>query len=965
MKKFRIRLAYLFAALLIVSSLFLTPYYVTFAEDGEEEPVLQEALTEEDHSTFSEGMLSAAISRYEEELLQNPDSDMPDPHKIITGASLPYLGSGGVVALHIDFPADPVDSPNHAHPPEDDESALQNALSFLSDYYQRSSYGKLSLYGDAYSYSAIKPREEYSDGYELLKEAVYALDNTIDYSNYDADKDGRIDCIVMHIPHNNDDRWGSTWWSSCSVDLTQSIVLDGVSVASNIIVSRDMSQENGRLTLVHECGHAMGFPDYYSYDKEATDSDVYPSLTGTLTFDIMDNTTGDHNGFSKWVAGWLDDDDVIRVHAGEDGVYALRGGEEVGTKNDDGSITLRLESYDAEEIGKTGGIIVVSNDDPTLFSNYYMLQYDTYAGNEQLYYKRIPLAELSSGFRVFRVQAELHDGILVHSNTNDVLFNKLIELVDHDYTESHFIASHPFVTVSSEEKDPYGCMFYAGDTLTPVTDPSTNFRENINVGFTGIYMEFLESEDSYGTVRIWYSDEDKPETTELELELTSAEAIPGGYHISFHANQKLSLANRYGIYGIIDDMGAFVYYPRDLTVKDNTLEGTIYCDPDLLRKDSKFVFRFSQGAFNTAAGESPRIDIEIPVSQDLVELSESRYVLGTEVINSDYGDPGVHKFLPVSRAEDGTYYFYEFSNTYSIAEPGNTVLHKYSFTDTAPGDLKEEVIAGDSEEYQQALELNRAQLRGEPTERASIVPEGAELGEYPYVFDAVKIDDCYYVLSFREHRGWSPDGSSQDSGDGLYNAPVQNQLALSKLDANGKLIKQEAPVANEIIQDPSSYRVPNVMLQQGPNSKLAVMIYMPSQEYTDSHLVNRAATFFYDQDLNFESRLDNYSTGCGTWLEDGRYIAFTGRVMPGSVEELDARIERVKLINYDITSVIDPKEDPEPETTTEPASETPSGPDSPDTGDHTSLASWVVLICAAFAVIVAVCVVWRRKKEDH
>ncbi len=50
----------------------------------------------------------------------------------------------------------------------------------------------------------------------------------------------------------------------------------------------------------------------------------------------------------------------------------------------------------------------------------------------------------------------------------------------------------------------------------------------------------------------------------------------------------------------------------------------------------------------------------------------------------------------------------------------------------------------------------------------------------------------------------------------------------------------------------------------------------------------------------------NNSTGCGTWLADGRYIAFTQRVVPGSMEELINKIDRTVLINYDITGVIDP-----------------------------------------------------------
>ena len=65
------------------------------------------------------------------------------------------------------------------------------------------------------------------------------------------------------------------------------------------------------------------------------------------------------------------------------------------------------------------------------------------------------------------------------------------------------------------------------------------------------------------------------------------------------------------------------------------------------------------------------------------------------------------------------------------------------------------------------------------------------------------------------------------------------------------------------------------------------------------------ATFFFDQDLNLISRLNNFSTGCGTWLEDGRFIAF-GQRNAQIMEEFDAGILRADMVSYDITTVIDP-----------------------------------------------------------
>ncbi len=981
MKKIRVRLSYILASLLILGSFFISPNYTSFADEPEEKTIVQETeqdsfaedaveeniTLEDDHSEFSDEMLQAAINRYKKPMLRNvdPDAGNNDPHKIISGASLPYTGTGKVIALHIDFPMDPGDSQNHAHPEGDNKDALENALGFLHDYYYRASYGKLNIIGNVFSYSAKKPRGDYEDRYALLSEVLSALDEQINYKDYDADDDERIDCVVMHLPYNERDGWGTTWWPSCAVDSWKAVPqMDGVTVGSNIILSRNVAEDDGQITLVHESGHAMGFPDYYSYDTEVPDNDPYRTLTGTLTFDMMDNNTGDHNGFSKWIAGWLTNNDVTYVNVNKYGVTAYRGDQEIVTKNEDGSITLTLSSFnDKDDPTKTGGIIVVGNDlGNDLFTNFYMLQYDTFAGNEMVYYKENPLTELSSGFRVFRVQAQLQDGHLIHNNTHDRLFNKLIELVDHDYKKDHARSNNPFVTVAYDSEGPdYECMFYKDDQLYPTTDPSTNFLENIDVGFTGIYMDFLESEETYGTVKIWYSDDAEPEEKDFQLELTSAEALPGGYQISVKANQQLSLANPYGIYGVIDNRGASIYHLYDTFINGNTMSGKTYCDPDLLKKSSSFIVRFIQGTFYIAEGaESPEKELSIPVSQDMVDLSESGYVKGTEIINNaDFGDIGVHKFSPIRRMEDGTYTFYEYSNTYSIAENGNTILHKYFFTEDAPGELREELIPSDSEEYLEVMKMNHAYLSRNPTENASIVPGGAQLGEYPYVYDAVKMNDMYYVLSYRKKIGWGSAAPSPEEDGVLYNAPEQNELALSKLDAGGNLITQ-VTVGNDILQDLDSYMTPSVRIQAGPNKKLAVQLFQPAQQYYNGHLVDHAGTFFYDQDLVFEGRLDNYSTGCGTWLDDGRYIAFTQRQMLIQ-EEYDEGVDRRWLINYDITGVIDPKVEPEPAAPDEPVK-----PDTPNTGDSTSYTIWIVLMVAAVAVIIIIVIVLlvlKRKRK--
>ncbi len=909
MKKYLKRLFPFVFALIISSGLFFASQSFVFAEDLSEEPAAAEELfdtsseestenlpEEPEHDSFSEEMLSEAIELYSAEpapLLGNsPEGNARDPHKIIEGASLPYTGTGNILAFHINFPND--DDPGHQTFEEGDTvEALQNAIGIstdntnyssddfaqynnLHDYYQRASYGKLFLYGDVYSYSALKDREDYTDHEELLKEVMDFFNEQIDYSKYDADGDKEIDCVYLHVPYDGLDEWSTKWWPACHV-ASDSIFYDNVAVASNIVISRHMNKESGRRTLIHETGHAMGFPDYYSYNTAQNPSAVGPNgLSGIMTYDMMNDDIGDHNGFSKWIAGWLTEDDIIRVQADENGVVAKKNGVPVGTLDSDGSLTLDLSAFDTDTVSETGGIIVIDNSGQAPFSSYYMIQYDSYAGNQKISYGFDDGLPLTSGFRVFRVQAELTDyNTLLHNNTDDPLYNRLIEVVDHDITSYH--SSRDGRISSAYAEDSLGCLFYAGDSLTPKSTPSTNFQENIDVGFTGLTINFLESNESHGKLKISYSDEYKPMEKPFEIELSSAEAFPGGCRIEFTANQQLSTANPYAMYARIAGEGN-IFYLRNTTISGNVFSGDLFLDTDMLSGGRELTYIFQEGAFTTSTGDSPKITLTVPVSKELIGLSESDSIADTRATYNN-----AHICSPIFRNEDGSFYFYEYSNTYRITSI--TEIHKYTFNQSSPKDALTETIDLESEEGKTARKIFDSLFSRTETENASIVSANADLGSYPLIFDAVKIGENYYVLSF-------------DRAASFMNP--ERTLAITKLDADGHQIKQILPQVPTVTR----YDTPmQLQLQPGPNNHFAVEIFAPAlmKDYQDDSLNSHSITLFYDTELEFEGRLDNNTTGCGTWLDDGRYISFTQRMQLTA----DGSEYRTELLSYDITTVID------------------------------------------------------------
>ena len=136
-------------------------------------------------------------------------------------------------------------------------------------------------------------------------------------------------------------------------------------------------------TLIHETGHVLGLPDLYSYRRTSADA---AERSGCLTFDLMDNNTGDTNAFFKWMLGWVDEGKVVRVVANADGVDVLRDG--ALEHYDEHSLDQVLSAFTGSDLQECGGFIAVSDSEDLLdpgkglFSSYYLLQYDRYAGNQ-------------------------------------------------------------------------------------------------------------------------------------------------------------------------------------------------------------------------------------------------------------------------------------------------------------------------------------------------------------------------------------------------------------------------------------------------------------------------------------------------------------------------------------------------------------------------------------------------------
>ena len=431
------------------------------------------------------GLISHAAAREQKNAGIDAYSAFPDNWQMSSG--MPSAGNAHVLVLRVDFPDMHFDSDDtlEALQADIDGSAGTAPFESLKAFYGRSSYGKLHIDGKAYGYTASKPRSSYTDDTRsLFYEALHALDDQIDYSQFDGNNDGKIDAVYIHFA-GPDTGWGSAWWSNESIADSPGHAddrFDGKQLWNTILISEKATQ--AVTTMCHETGHALGLPDYYPYGKAAGG---YYNKGGIGTFAMMESNTSDFTGFSKWLLGWMDDDLITRAVVSSDGVTWKKGLADA--EHHAATLDMALSALSTDEMKDHGGFVVISNDRTLLtasgiFSSYYLVQYDAVAGAQTCG----NIAKKAPGFRVFRIQAELNDSNddFQHSTSSGEWTDQLIESV----------------TGPVDRANPF---FVTGDHLSPSTIPSTNFHENIASGYTGIDLTVLDSKATSGSIRIGFT----------------------------------------------------------------------------------------------------------------------------------------------------------------------------------------------------------------------------------------------------------------------------------------------------------------------------------------------------------------------------------------------------------------------------------------------------------------------------
>ncbi len=352
---------------------------------------------------------------------------------------IPAIGEQTVLVFAVDFSDYPQSTSGISLAQIDlafNGSSDDLAYESVNSYYWKSSYGKLNLSADIYGfYRADYPSTYYADEYDKLyawdyvnddylytedevtypdSDLIYELllyyDDVIDYSHYDENHDGYIDGIyvIYTTPVTYEENEGSDlWWAYQDIYIWEGDVFDGVEPYFFVWSGSDFFFENDEplnaRTVIHETGHMLGLDDYYDYDPDGS----YNS-GGLGLADMMDNTAGDHNPFSKILLDW-----VTPMVATE-------------------SMSIEIEPFMT-----SGDVIMVKKHwTYTIFTEYFLVSYYTPSDlndddPDSLF--TIP------GVVIYHVSARIDNGYdydaayySIFNNNNSDTYNKLIKFIEAD-----------------------------------------------------------------------------------------------------------------------------------------------------------------------------------------------------------------------------------------------------------------------------------------------------------------------------------------------------------------------------------------------------------------------------------------------------------------------------------------------------------------------------------------------------
>jgi len=208
----------------------------------------------------------------------------------------------------------------------------------LNDYYQEISYGQFNVTGTIVNWTVPPQTYDYycnnasgtsinypQNSQGLCHDIVELVDGSVDFSQFDTDSDGYVDCVTIVFEGPADGSTSQFWPHAWGIPEAYQPTCDGKIISRYNIVNEyetiPSQHVNPCGTFCHEYGHVLGNPDLYDYndgDYKVHDNNDNPVVDWCL---MSSGNYGYANGIayqapthmcglSKFWLGWIVPTDI-------------------------------------------------------------------------------------------------------------------------------------------------------------------------------------------------------------------------------------------------------------------------------------------------------------------------------------------------------------------------------------------------------------------------------------------------------------------------------------------------------------------------------------------------------------------------------------------------------------------------------------------------------------------------------
>ncbi len=296
----------------------------------------------------------------------------------------------------------------------------------LSEYYRKSSLGKLSISGEItevmhlpYTVKEVENDGNYFPGVPASYFLEHASDELLE--EYDVDKDGYVDNAVLLYSSPTSSRDGHFWaWVhtfATDPDLSRPSLAHHMWVGLDAFSSEQYSIDAH--TIIHESGHLFGLRDYYPSDN------YYLALGG---HSMMDYNISDHDPYSKMLLEW-----------GDPIYYDFEGYKE---------ITIDLPKFE----GSNKALLYKRNWNHTVMDEYLLFEYytpdDLNERDAKSKYENRPLGFNIAGIKIYHVDSRIAE-CLYDESSNKLLFSSYVSEIPDEAKEGTYYV----IGASNSEQD--------------------------------------------------------------------------------------------------------------------------------------------------------------------------------------------------------------------------------------------------------------------------------------------------------------------------------------------------------------------------------------------------------------------------------------------------------------------------------------------------------------------------------